>query len=159
MTMRIGLGDDIHALCEGNGIPLGGVVIPCARACCAVSDGDVVLHALIDALLGALALGDIGDYYPESKVAKGERSERLVLETLALLREKGATISNIDCIIYLEQPKLGEFKNAIRDNLCRMLSLAPGAVGVKAKTAEGFGAVGRGEAVAARVAVLVAVEE
>lgn len=159
MAMRIGLGDDIHALCEGTGIPLGGVMLPCNRACRAVSDGDVVLHALTDALLGGLALGDIGERYPEAAVAKGEESRRFVAETMALLRERGARVHNVDCTVYLERPRLGGMKTAIRDNLSRLLGIDAGSVGVKAKTAEGFGAVGRGEAVAARVAVLIEVDE
>lgn len=154
MALRIGWGTDIHCLADGEGIRLGGLTIPCPRASVAVSDGDVLLHALVDALLGALGLGDIGDHYPESRVAPGEDSSRFVRETMALCAARGGVVVNVDCIINLERPRLGEWKGKIRDNLAAILELDSGCVNVKAKTAEGLGAIGAGEAVAAQVAVM-----
>ncbi len=151
--MRIGIGSDIHRLQPGDGMKIGGVLIPCEFGCIAVSDGDVLLHALVDALLGATGAGDIGERYPESRVAPGEDSARYVREVLADL--KGVRVENVDCIVHLEQPKLSPWKDAIRHSLAGLLGIESGQVGVKAKTAEGLDAVGRGEAVAVQVVVLI----
>lgn len=150
--MRIGIGSDIHRLQPGGGIKIGGILIPCEFGCVAVSDGDVLLHALVDALLGATGAGDIGERYPESRVVPGEDSSRYVREVLAELG--GARVENVDCIVHLERPKLSPWKDAIRRSVAGLLGIEPGRVGVKAKTAEGLDAVGRGEAVAAQVVVL-----
>lgn len=158
MQMRIGIGNDIHRLESGNGIRLGGLFIPCPFSCRARSDGDVLLHALTDAMLGALAEGDIGDRYPESAVRQGEDSRRFVLETLALLAARRARLVNIDCIIELERPRLAEWKEAIGQSLSDILSLPPDRIGVKAKTGEGLGPVGEGLAIAARAVALLSVE-
>ncbi len=159
MPPRIGLGSDLHRLQPGSGIRLGGLDIPADLSCVAVSDGDVLLHALIDAWLGALGLGDIGDYFPESRVAPGAASRLLLQEVLALPAAAGAKIVNVDCIIELEHPKLGPWKKAIAQNVAALLGIDPSRVGVKAKTAEGLGPVGCGQAIAARVALLAEVRE
>lgn len=156
---RVGLGSDLHRLRPGDGIRLAGVSIPCPWSCDAVSDGDVVLHALADALLGACALGDIGDHFPESKVARGEDSRRFLEAVLELLDLKAARVVNVDCIIDLERPRLSPFKERMRDSLSRSLGLPPDRVNIKAKTGEGLGPVGVGQAVAAQVVALVRMEQ
>lgn len=155
MTERVGFGTDLHRLVPGDGIPLGGVLVPCPFAPVARSDGDVLLHAVVDALLGAMGRGDIGERYPESKVARGESSRRFVLEVMHLLRERGGAVVNLDCVVDLERPKLGPHKDAIRASVAALLGVSPERVNVKAKTAEGMGPVGEGKAVAAQAAVLV----
>lgn len=152
--MRIGFGTDVHALKEGSGIPLGGVTVPCAFAVEAHSDGDVLLHAAIDALLGACGMGDIGDHFPGSAVARGEKSSVLFARALELAGGAGLRIVNMDCVVDLQAVRLRDWKKAIGANLARLAGLDAGAVNVKAKTAEGFGAVGEGRAVAAQVALL-----
>lgn len=152
--MRIGFGTDVHRLEPGDGIALGGVVIPCGKKCKANSDGDVVLHALVDALLGCAALGDIGEHFPEKAIRKGESSERFVTETLAMLAGVGLAPVNVDCTIDLEHILLSPHKPAIRRSVAWLLGLDESCVNVKAKTAEGLGAVGEGLAVSAQVALL-----
>jgi 2-C-methyl-D-erythritol 2,4-cyclodiphosphate synthase len=153
MVTHIGIGNDFHRLCEGSGFWLGGVWIDCELACIADSDGDVVLHALTDALLGSCALGDIGERYPHAKA--GEPSNRFVLETMLLLAARHATVRNVDCIIELERPKISQWKTAMRDTIADLLNISSRNVSVKAKTREGMDAIGQGKAVAATVALLV----
>lgn len=152
--MRIGFGTDLHVLRVGEGLMLGGVPVPCGYAFEAHSDGDVVLHALVDAMLGCAGLGDIGEKYPPSAIRKGESSTRFVTETLALLGKAGLALVNVDCVIDLEVVKLGDTKKVIRASLASLLGLDAACVNVKAKTAEGVGAVGEGRAVSAQAAVL-----
>lgn len=151
---RVGLGSDIHRLVHGEGIFLGSVFIPCAFACQAVSDGDVVLHALVDALLGACGSGDIGEWFPEKSVAPCQASTLFVLQAMAEIRAKGYAVGNVDCIIDLEPVRLSEWKGKIRSSLAAIMEIAPAQVNVKAKTGEGMGPVGEGKAVAAQVVVL-----
>lgn len=155
MSMRIGFGTDLHRLEAGEGLWLGGVLVPCRYAAVAVSDGDALLHALVDALLGAAGLGDIGERYPETKTAPGEPSSRYVREVADDLAGRGMRVVNVDMVIDLERPRLAEWKTAIRDSVAELLGLDAGRVNVKAKSGEGAGPVGRGEAVAAQAAVLV----
>lgn len=157
MGMRVGLGTDIHRLTSGHGLPLGGVLVACPFAAVADSDGDVLLHAVVDALLGAMGWGDIGERYPASAVRKGEASARFVQEVLAEMAAVGAAPVQLDCIINLETPRLGTVKTAIRESLAGLLRLEPGRVNVKAKTAEGLDSVGRSEAVSAQVVAQVEV--
>lgn len=154
MSFAVGVGTDVHRLEPGSGIPLGGVVVPCDKACVAVSDGDVLLHALTDALLGGMGQGDIGERYPESKVGKGESSRRFVEETMLLLEARGGRVVNVDCTVDLERPRLASWKMRIRDSVAALLRVSPGKVNIKAKTAEGLGSVGNGEAVSAQVVAL-----
>lgn len=157
--VRVGFGTDLHRLEPGDGVTLGGVTIPCAYRCRAVSDGDVVLHALVDALLGCAALGDIGEHFPESAVTQGESSRRFVEAALAMLADAGLEPVNVDCVIDLEHVRLAEYKAAIRRSVARLLGLDESRVNIKAKTAEGLGPVGEGKAVAAQVAALAAMTE
>ena len=158
MAMRVGLGSDLHRLKAGDGIRLGGVAIPCSFACDAVSDGDVLLHALVDALLGALGLGDIGEHFPESVVRRGEDSRRFVREVMAMLEARKVRVVNADCIIDLERPKLSGWKKDMRESVALLLNIDPSRVNVKAKTGEGLGPIGLGQAVAAQAVVLVKCE-
>lgn len=159
MGHRIGLGSDLHRLVKGDGLPLGGVFIPCSYSCQAVSDGDVLLHALVDALLGACGEGDIGEHHKEDQVARGQNSALFVAETIQLLGTLKAEIVNIDCIINLEKPKLSEWKEKIRGNLATLLALPASRINVKAKTGEGIGPIGESMAVSAEVVVLLEVDE
>lgn len=153
-AMRVGIGSDVHRLKPGKGLRLGGLDIPCSYSCEAVSDGDVVVHALVDALLGACGLGDIGEYFSEANVAPGQDSRIFLTEVLAMPAVRNARLINIDCIVDVEVVRLREWKKAIRDNLSRLLCLDASRVNVKAKTAEGLGPVGEGRAVAAQAVVL-----
>lgn len=152
---RVGLGTDTHRLVHGEGIYLGGVFIACPFSCHAVSDGDVLLHALVDALLGACGQGDIGEWYPADAVTRGQASDLFVRESLAKLGDAGYAVGNVDSVIDLEVVRLAEWKQEIRASLAALLDIAPEHVNVKAKTAEGMGPVGEGRAVAAQVVVLV----
>lgn len=154
--LRVGIGSDMHLLEPGKGVRLGGVEIPCLHSCVAVSDGDVVLHALVDAMLGTCGLGDIGDHFPASKVEPGQDSSLFVGQVLAMLTERGVNLVNVDCIVDVEVVRLSEWKRVIRDKIGGLLKLDVSRVNVKAKTAEGLGPIGEGRAVAAQVVVLVA---
>ena len=161
--LRIGYGTDLHRLVEGRPLILGGVHIESSLLGCeAHSDGDVVLHALIDALLGATAQGDIGEWFspsdPQWKGANSAELLRHVLEELAK-RVGEFEISNIDCTIELQKPKLKTYKEAIRENLADLLMISLDQVSVKAKTAEGLGPVGTSQAIAAQVSLLLCLQE
>ena len=153
--LRVGWGSDLHRIKPGNGLHLGGVFVACPWAFEAVSDGDVLLHALVDAILGAGALGDIGDHFPESRVRPGEDSRVFVHAALDLLTAGGGRILNADCVVDLEKPRLGSLKADIRQSIADILGVGRERVNVKAKTAEGVGPVGEGRAVSAQVTVLV----
>lgn len=151
--MRIGIGSDIHRLVQGRKLLIGGVAIPSDRGEDAHSDGDVLLHAVIDAVLGAAACGDIGDLFPPDDESFRDASSEDLLQRV--LEATGAQIINIDTIITLESPNLGPYKSQIRKNLARILSVDETAVSVKAKTAEGLGDIGSGLAVKAEAAILI----
>ena len=153
--MRIGQGYDIHRLVENRPLILGGVTIPSEKGEDAHSDGDVLLHALIDALLGAIAQGDIGTHYPPSDPAwKNVDSRRLLRETLAKVEDASYSIANIDCTVILEKPKLGPHREQIRLCLQEDLKIPLDCISFKAKTKEKQDAAGRGEAVEALATVL-----
>ncbi|MCL2520424.1 MAG: 2-C-methyl-D-erythritol 2,4-cyclodiphosphate synthase [Spirochaetaceae bacterium] len=153
---RIGLGNDTHRLIKGRPLIIGGIHIPFKKGSLAHSDGDVLLHALIDALLGALALGDIGELFPNTDSnLKDISSVNLLNKVLSLPALKNSVINNVDCIIELQEPKLSPYKEAIKKNLAALLNLPLTAVSVKAKTGEKLDAVGKGKAIKALVAVQV----
>ena len=155
-TVRVGIGHDTHRLVEGRPLVLGGVRVAHPCGLIGHSDADVVLHALTDALLGAAGFGDIGDAYPDTEPAWKDADSRLFLrETLARLNRAGWRVVNIDVILFAQEPKLGPIKAGIRDNLARLLGLDAGAVNVKAKTGEHVGHIGRAEALACQVVVLI----
>lgn len=154
--MRVGTGWDIHLLVEGRRLVIGGVDIPSPMGEKAHSDGDVLLHAVIDALLGACALGDIGTYFPPSEERwKNADSRRLLRHCLTLVEQAGYRVENLDCTVILQSPKLAPHREAIRGTIAEDLRLPPSAISVKAKTKEGVDSVGRGEAVEAIASVLV----
>jgi 2-C-methyl-D-erythritol 2,4-cyclodiphosphate synthase len=154
--VRVGLGHDTHQLREGLPLVLGGVTIEHPRGLAGHSDADVVLHAVADALLGAAALGDIGEYYPDSDpIWKGLDSARLLTEVVARVANAGWQAVNCDLIIHAQEPKLGPHKQEIRANIARLLGIALSAVNVKAKTGEHVGPIGRAEAIACEAVILV----
>lgn len=152
MNLRIGHGHDLHRLQTGGKLLLGGVVVSESMSPIAHSDGDVVIHALVDALLGAVGAGDIGDAFPNTDPQwKGAASTTFLKSALAVIAGQGYSVVNADILIQAERPKLGALKPAIAANLADLLG-AP--VNVKAGTNEGCDAIGRGEALAATVVVL-----
>jgi len=154
--MRVGIGHDTHCLTPGRPLFLGGVRIPHSRGLAGHSDADVVLHAVIDALLGAAGLGDIGDAYPDTDPAyQGADSSLFVRETVARLNQEGWRVINLDVIIFAQEPKLGPIKAEIRRCLAHLLEINVDAVNVKAKTGEGVGAIGRAEAIACQAVALI----
>lgn len=153
--MRIGLGYDIHGLVFGRELILGGVHIPYEKGPLGHSDGDCVLHALTDALLGALALGDIGHYFSDTDPRwKNAKSTVFLEEALRLITEKNYRITNLDGNILLEKPKLAPHIQDMRNNLAKILKINPEQVSLKAKRGEGFDAVGKGEAISCQIIVL-----
>lgn len=152
--IRIGSGEDRHGLEKGRPLYLGGIRIPSPKGARAHSDGDVLLHALVDALLGALGLGDIGEFFPDCDPRfRNVRSEKFLKKVLCLVREKEFEIVNVDSTITLEAPKLSPWKKKIQGSVARLIGVKPHAVGVKAKTAERMGPEGEGLAVSANVVV------
>ncbi len=154
--MRVGIGHDTHRLGPGRPLILGGVRVEHDRGLIGHSDADVVLHAVIDALLGAAGLGDIGDAYPDTDPAYRDRdSAFFVRDTLARLNRTGWGVVNIDVTVFAQEPKLGPVKQAIRQSLAGLLGLDASAVNVKAKTGEKVGAIGRAEAIGCQAAALI----
>ena len=153
--MRVGIGHDTHRLGPGGPLRLGGVDVTCDHHAVGHSDADVLLHAITDALLGAAALGDIGELFPDTDPRNKNRDSA---EMLARAHEKvaaaGYKIANVDCIVFAERPKLGPYKDAIRQRIAQILRLETTEVGIKAKTGEGIGEVGRQEAIMAQCIVL-----
>jgi 2-C-methyl-D-erythritol 2,4-cyclodiphosphate synthase len=146
MDIRIGQGYDVHALQAGLPMWLGGVRIPSETGFVAHSDGDVAIHALCDALLGALALGDIGHHFPDtSEEWKGVDSKLLLRKVCALVEEKGYAVSNVDVTIALQAPKIGRYVPQMRECLADVMGVVVDRVSVKATTTERLGFVGRGE--------------
>ncbi len=153
--MRIGIGYDLHRLAAGQVFVLGGVTIPHDHGPVGHSDGDALLHALTDALLGAAGLGDIGDLFDDRDPAwAGCASHTFVETAMERLAQHGIRVVHVDTIIHLERPRLGPLKAAIQDRLAALVGLPRDRVGVKAKTHEGIGAIGSGVAVAAQAVVL-----
>lgn len=148
--VRTGIGYDIHRLDEGHRLVLGGVEISFAKGLVGHSDGDVLIHAVIDALLGAMGEKDIGQCFPDTNPAyKNIRSTELLVSVAIQLKQKDYEICNIDSIVIAEEPKLAPFIPAMKDNLCPILGLPVQDLGIKAKTQEGLGDVGEGRAIAA----------
>lgn len=153
--MRIGHGFDVHAFGSGEFITLGGVRIPHTHALIAHSDGDVLLHALCDALLGAAGLGDIGQHFPDSSAEfKGIASRILLRRVVALLREQGLTVGNADATIIAQAPRMAPHIPAMRENIAADLAIVPNRINVKATTTERLGYIGRGEGIAVHAVAL-----
>jgi len=153
--LRIGTGYDVHPLTAGRRLVLGGVEIPFAKGLSGWSDADVLTHAIIDALLGAAALGDIGSHFPPGEPEYKDISSLVLLKrTMAMLKENGWQVVNIDATIVAERPKLREFIDRMRGQLSQTLGIAVGEVSVKASTSARLGSIGRGEGIAARAVAL-----
>ncbi|MCH8499599.1 MAG: 2-C-methyl-D-erythritol 2,4-cyclodiphosphate synthase [Marinobacter sp.] len=155
--MRIGQGFDVHAFCEGDHVILGGARIPFHQGLRAHSDGDVLLHALADALLGALALGDIGHFFPDTDEAwRGADSRVLLRAVMAELRARDYRVVNVDATIIAQAPKMAPHLETMRSNIAEDLDITPDCVGIKATTTEGLGFTGRGEGIACQAVCLIA---
>jgi 2-C-methyl-D-erythritol 2,4-cyclodiphosphate synthase len=153
--VRIGHGYDVHAFGQGDALILGGVEIPFNRALIAHSDGDVLIHALIDAVLGALALGDIGQHFPDTDGAyKDIPSRHLLTMVVTLMREEGYQLGNADITLAAESPKMAPHIEAMRLNLSADLGCLMGQINIKATTTEKLGFVGREEGIACHAVVL-----
>jgi 2-C-methyl-D-erythritol 2,4-cyclodiphosphate synthase len=153
--MRVGSGFDMHAFGPGDSVVLGGVRVPHARGVVAHSDGDVLLHALVDALLGAAGLGDIGQHFPDTDPQwRGADSRRFVTATLQLLARRGLRVVNADLTLLAQVPKIAPWRDQIRDAIAALLELPAMQVNVKATTPEHLGAIGRAEGLAAMATVL-----
>ncbi len=155
MNLRIGSGFDVHAFGEGDHVMLGGLRVPAARGVIAHSDGDVLLHALTDAVLGAAGLGDIGQHFPDSDPRwKGADSTRFVRHAMQLVAAQGLALVNADLTLLGETPRIAAHRDAIRHRVAEVLGVAPAAVNLKATTTEKLGFIGRSEGLAAQAVVL-----
>jgi 2-C-methyl-D-erythritol 2,4-cyclodiphosphate synthase len=153
--MRIGIGHDTHRLQAGGPLRLGGVTIPHEREMIGYSDADVLLHAITDALLGAAALGDIGQMFPDTDpLNQGRDSAEMLRAALEDIVALGWQIANLDCIVFAQRPKLLMHRQAIRERLSEILDVEIERIGLQAKTGEGIGIIGREEAIAAECVVL-----
>ncbi|MCI0359842.1 MAG: 2-C-methyl-D-erythritol 2,4-cyclodiphosphate synthase [Planctomycetaceae bacterium] len=154
--MRVGIGHDTHRLGQGGPLRLGGIDIPHDRHAIGHSDGDVLLHAITDALLGAAALGDIGELFPDTDESnRGRDSAEMLQLAHSAVRRAGYEVVNLDCIIFAERPRLSLYKDAIRRRVAAVLGLDASQVGIKAKTGERVGEVGREEVIMAQCAAMV----
>jgi 2-C-methyl-D-erythritol 2,4-cyclodiphosphate synthase len=148
--MRIGFGYDVHVLVEGRKLILGGVDIPHYRGLLGHSDADVLLHAISDAVLGAISEGDIGLHFPDTDAAiKGIDSKKILAYALGLAKDKGFSVANIDTTIVCQEPKIAPFRAAIIESVAAIASISRDRVSVKAKTTEGLGFAGRKEGIEA----------
>lgn len=153
--MRMGIGYDIHRLVEERKLFLGGVEIPYIKGLISHTDGDVVMHAIADAILGALALGDIGRHFPDSDPGYKNMPSGNILQRVArLLTERNFVIGNIDMVIIAEEPKIHPFRDKIVENIANILGIDRSKVNVKATTNEGVGSLGKGDAIAAYAVVV-----
>lgn len=154
LEIKVGIGYDVHALVEGRLLILGGVEIPYERGLLGHSDADVLIHAIMDALLGALALGDIGKHFPDHDPHyRGISSLALLEHVMGLLESRGYRVGNVDSVIVAERPKLAPFISKMRSNLSRVMNVEDSCVSVKATTTERLGFVGREEGIAAQAIV------
>ena len=155
MSFRIGYGYDVHQLAEGEALVIGGVVVPHEKGSVGHSDADVLLHVICDALLGSLALGDIGTHFPDTDPAyKGIDSKILLRETWAMVKSHGYGLSNVDCTVCLQRPKLKPHVPAMRRCVADILNVDVSQVGIKATTTEKLGFVGLEQGISAHAVVL-----
>lgn len=159
MNIRIGQGIDFHRLETGIDLWLGGVKIPSDKGCVAHSDGDVLIHAICDALLGAAGLRDIGYYFPDTDIKyKNIDSKILLKNTFDLIRERGFNVNNIDCTVCLEKPKISAFIQEMKNTISSIVITEPDNIGVKATTTEKLGFTGREEGIVAIAVVLLTMQ-
>ena len=153
--MRVGMGYDVHKLTEGRDLILGGVNIPWEKGLLGHSDADVLIHAVMDALLGAAALGDIGKHFPDTDPAyKGISSVKLLVHVTELLKQKGYSIGNIDATIIAQKPKMAPHIAQMRKNMAEAMQIPEDCLNIKATTEEGLGFTGREEGIAAQAICL-----
>ena len=158
--MRVGMGYDVHRLAEGRDLILGGVQIPWEKGLLGHSDADVLIHAIMDALLGAAALGDIGRHFPDTDPAyEGISSVMLLKHVAELLQENGYGITNIDATIIAQKPKIAPHIPQMRENIADALGIGLSALNIKATTEEGLGFTGRGEGIASQAICLLHTRE
>ena len=154
--MQIGIGYDVHRLVTGRQLILGGALIAFEKGLLGHSDADVLVHAVCDALLGSVGLGDIGLHFPDTDPQfKNISSLKLLAQTNEMVRQKGFTICNIDTTIFAEAPKIGPYRDAMQKNLAHAVEVDPGCINIKATTTEGLGIIGQGEGIGAMSVVLV----
>lgn len=154
---RVGIGHDTHRLGPGGPLRVGGIDIPFEREAIGHSDADVLLHAITDALLGAASLGDIGELFPDTDPANaGRDSAGMLLTALDHVHDAGFQVVNLDCIVFAQRPKLTPFKPQIRTRIAALLNLPEDRVGIKAKTGEQLGPIGREEGISAECVALLA---
>ncbi|MEX2306973.1 MAG: 2-C-methyl-D-erythritol 2,4-cyclodiphosphate synthase [Pirellulales bacterium] len=157
LNLRIGLGEDSHRTAPGGPLRLGGVDVPHDRHLVGHSDADVLMHAVTDALLGSVALPDIGRMFPDTDPANRNRDSAEMLAAAAQeIKERNYRIVNLDCVVLAERPKLADYEDAIRHRIAGILNVSPFQIGLKAKTGEGIGPVGRQELIEARCVALLA---
>lgn len=153
--MRVGMGYDVHKLTEGRKLILGGVDIPWEKGLLGHSDADVLIHAVMDALLGAAALGDIGKHFPDTDPAyKGISSIKLLVHVVELLRKQGYAVGNIDATVIAQKPKMAPHIPQMRKNMADALGIPESKINIKATTEEGLGFTGRGEGIASQAICL-----
>lgn len=154
--MRVGIGFDAHRFIEGRPLILGGLEIPFHYGLEGHSDADVLIHAIMDAILGAAALGDIGEHFPDTDDQYKNISSLILLSRVAnIIDENGFRVGNIDCVVVMEEPKLSPYRDEIGQKIADILGIEKDRVGVKASTTEGMGFIGRGEGVTAHAVVLI----
>ena len=154
--MQIGIGYDVHRLVTGRQLILGGALIPFEKGLLGHSDADVLVHAVCDALLGSVGLGDIGLHFPDTDPQyKNISSLKLLAQTNEMVHQKGFTICNIDTTIFAEAPKIGPYRDTMQNNLAHAVEVDPGCINIKATTTEGLGIIGQGEGIGAMSVVLV----
>lgn len=155
MNIRVGQGYDVHRLVDGRKMILGGVEIPFEKGIMGHSDADVLLHAICDAMLGALALGDIGLHFPDTDISfKDISSMSLLSKTNLLIQSRGFSVINIDSTIILQKPKIAPYVEHMKQNVAEVLGVSSDAVSIKATTSEGLGFVGTGEGIVAHAVAL-----
>ncbi|ABY94017.1 MULTISPECIES: 2-C-methyl-D-erythritol 2,4-cyclodiphosphate synthase [Thermoanaerobacter] len=153
IEVKVGLGYDVHKFEKGRKLILGGVEIPYDKGLAGHSDADVLIHALIDAILGAAGLGDIGEHFPDTEIAYKDIDSSLLLKKVLAIIENKFRVNNVDCIIVAQRPKLSPYKEQIRIKLSELLKIEKKRINVKAKTEEGLGFTGRQEGIKAYVIV------
>lgn len=158
--LKIGSSMDIHLLVKGRKLILGGIIIESEYGCYAHSDGDVLLHSITEAIIGALGKGDLGEHFPDSDDKYKDIDSSILLNNiLGIMKKEHYVINNLDCSIILEKPKLGKHKEKIRQNVARLLSINEANVNIKAGTMEGIGEIGKNEAVMAFCSILLESED
>jgi 2-C-methyl-D-erythritol 2,4-cyclodiphosphate synthase len=155
MAYRIGIGYDIHPLVEGRPLIVGGVEVSFEKGLAGHSDADVLIHALCDALLGALNLGDIGQHFPETEENRGISSITILEAVAGMVARSGYRLVNADCIVHAERPKLAGYRAGMAERMAAVLGVPATAVSIKATRGEGMGPVGEGNAIASQAVVLV----